>query len=87
MLYVTTRGQVDAGGSVQAGLRQAVVRVKHAAQFDLRQLHHFGHVRAFVLQGQLVGVDQNRVQAALEALQNQRVLLLLRDALLVLHLG
>lgn len=86
LLYVTTRGQVDAGGSVEAALPPAVVRVKHAAQFDLSQFHHFSHVGAFVLQRQLVGVDQNRVQAALEALQDQRVLLLPRGALLSLHL-
>lgn len=86
LLYITTRGQVDTGGSIEAGLPPAVVWMQHAAQFDLCQFHHFSHVRALVLQRQLVGVDQNRVQAALEALQNQRVLLLLRDTLLVLHL-
>lgn len=86
MLFITTRGQVDAGGSVQAGLPPTVVWMKYAAQFDLSQFHHFSHMRAFVLQRQLVGVDQNRVQASLEALQDQRVLLLPRGALVRLHL-
>lgn len=86
LLYITTRGQVDTGGSVEAALPPALVWMKHTAQFDLGQFHHFSHVRAFVLQRQLVGVDQNRVQAALEALQDQRVLLLPREALLSLHL-
>lgn len=88
LLILTTRGQAGARSSVAAGLLQASIRVDDAAQLQLRQSHHLGVVRAFVLQGQLVVVEHDRVQAALEALKHPRVLLGVHEAARVgmLHL-
>lgn len=86
LLFITTRGQVDTSGSVEAAVPLAVVWIKYAAQFNFSQFHHFSHMGAFVLQRQLVRVDQNRVKAALETLQDQWVLRFPSGALVILHL-
>lgn len=88
-LLLTARGQAGASGSIATGLLKAGVRIKDAAQLQLGQSHHFCVARAFVLQRQLVVVQHDRVQAALETLKHPRVHLGVYEAarVRVLHLS
>lgn len=74
-LLLTARGQAGASGSVATGLLKAGVRIKNAAQLQLCQPYYLCIARAFVLQRQLIVVQHDRVQAALETLKHPLVLL------------
>lgn len=74
VLLLTTRGQACASGSIAARLLQAGIRIEDAAQLHLCQSNHLCIARAFVLQWQLIVVQHDRVQAALETLKHPRVL-------------
>ena len=63
----TSRGQAAAHGSVEAGLTDAWIRIKHAAQLDLAQAGDLGITAPLILERQLVTVQPQRAQASLES--------------------
>lgn len=87
-LLLTTRGQTGANGSIATRLLQAGIGVEDAAQLQLCQSHHLCIARAFVLQWQLIVIQHDRVQAALETLEHLWVPLGVHEAarIGVLHL-
>lgn len=69
-MVFTTRWQAGASPSVLARTPLAGVGIQHAAQLQFGQAHHFCKAAALVLEGQLVVVQDDRIQAALEAAQH-----------------
>lgn len=53
----TSRGQAAAHGSVEAGLTDTWIRIKHAAQLDLAQPGYLGIAAPLILEWQLVAVQ------------------------------
>ena len=64
----TPRGQAVADGSVQAGLVDTGVGVEDAAQLHLTQAGYLSVTAPLVLEGQLVPIQYQRTQTALEAI-------------------
>lgn len=59
---------------------QTRVRIEDTAQLQLRQLHHLGVQRALALQRQLIVVERDQVQAALETIMDPQVPLGVHEA-------
>lgn len=68
----TSRGQAAADGSIEAGLADARIGVKNTTQLDLAEPGYLSVTAPLVLEGQLIAVQGQRAQAALEAVLSPR---------------
>lgn len=68
----TSRGKATADCSVEAGLTDAWIWIKHTAQFDLAEPCYLSITAPFILERQLISVQHQRAQAPLEAVLSSR---------------